>query len=209
MSDNGGRPLPDNSENESSLAVLVRTHADDLYRYAFRLAGNAADAEDLVQQTFVQAMTNLASLREGEKARSWLFTILRNAFFQLCRKRLPKTLTEAALEVEEIPAAMAESEIDEQLLADALDELPDEHRVVLVMFYYEELSYQQIAEQLDWPIGTVMSRLSRGKAKLRAKLASSFPEWQSDERPQQEPQKEANDWSKPSRNDPPTIVPWQ
>lgn len=186
------------------LAGLVRRHADDLYRYAWRLSGNQADAEDLVQQTFVQATTYFDSLREASKARSWLFTILRNAFFKLCKQRTQAPAVNAAMEVDEIPAAMTQAPIDGQALTLALNELSDEHRVVLVMYYFEELTYQEIAEKLDWPIGTVMSRLSRGKAKLRGRLAAQFPEWCEDDA-----EKTANDRSNESRTDAPSVAPWQ
>lgn len=165
---------------QANLVDLVREHADDLYRYAFRLSGNQPDAEDLVQQTFVQATASIQSLREPAKGRSWLFTILRNVFFKICKQRSPTPVSNVAMEVDEIPATIADDPIDEQALMQGLNELSDEHRVVLVMYYFEELSYQEIAASLDWPIGTVMSRLSRAKAKLRGKLATHFPEWQPD-----------------------------
>src|SRR5690348_11658533 len=86
------------------LTELVQNHAADLYRYAYRLCGSSADAEDLVQQTFVLAQQNLPSLRDPHAARAWLFALLRSAFCRLVRKQRPVPETVAKLELDQLVA---------------------------------------------------------------------------------------------------------
>ncbi len=150
---------------------LVIAHHAALYRYAFRLAGNTCDAEDLTQQTFLVAQERLHQVRDVGKIEAWLFAVLRNCYFRGCRK--PRTVLATNLEIslEAIPAPLTLEQIDRQTLQAALDELPDTFRVVVLMFYFEGCSYKEIASQLEIPIGTVMSRLSRAKAHLRRRLS--------------------------------------
>jgi RNA polymerase sigma-70 factor (ECF subfamily) len=165
-----------------SLPDLIREHAGPLYRYAFRLAGQASDAEDLVQQTFLIAQQKLHQVRESSRASAWLFAVLRSCFLKARRKPQPQSLSTSG--DDQFPLAeLAEQEsgdatdawLDREALQLALSELPDEFRIIVLMFYFEELSYKEIAEQLDIPIGTVMSRLSRGKAHLRKRLEPGVP----------------------------------
>jgi RNA polymerase sigma-70 factor (ECF subfamily) len=153
------------------IARLVVDHHADVYRYAYRLAGSVADAEDLTQQTFLAAQVKLAQLRSSETARAWLFTILRNCYLKSRRRRAPQTAASVELNVNEIPAEVAvETGVDRERLQAALDALADEFKLVLLMFYFEECSYRDIAERLGIPLGTVMSRLSRAKGQLRGRL---------------------------------------
>jgi RNA polymerase sigma-70 factor (ECF subfamily) len=131
-----------------------------------------ADAEDLTQQTFLLAQERLHQLREPERVRGWLLAIARSCYLKSRRKRIPLPAAALELDVEEIPADVRESEIDSQLLQAAIDELPDDFKVVLVMFYFQDCSYKEIAAQLETPIGTVMSRLTRAKSHLRRRLLS-------------------------------------
>ncbi len=151
--------------------ALVIAHHAALYRYAFRLAGNTCDAEDLTQQTFLVAQERLHQVRDAGKIKAWLFAVLRNCYFRGCRK--PRTVLATNLEIslEAIPAPLTLEQIDRQTLQAALDELPDTFRVVVLMFYFEGCSYKEMASQLEIPIGTVMSRLSRAKAHLRRRLS--------------------------------------
>jgi RNA polymerase sigma-70 factor (ECF subfamily) len=154
------------------LATLIADHHAVVYRYACRLCGCPTEAEDLTQQTFLIAQQKLGQLREGGSARGWLLSIVRSCFLKSIRKARPLTSTAADFDLEHVPDAKAAvSAIDQEELAQALAELPDEFRLVLLMFYFENLSYQSIAQELDVPIGTVMSRLSRGKSHLRRRLA--------------------------------------
>ncbi len=153
------------------MAELVAQHHAALYGYAYRLTGAEADAEDLTQQAFLIAQRKLSQLREPAAARSWLLTILRHCFSKTLQRSRPLLAESLHLNIENIPEEMpTEASIDRQRLQQALDELPPKYRLVLVMFFFEDCSYRQIAEQLDVPLGTVMSRLARAKARLRARL---------------------------------------
>ena len=153
------------------IAQLVAEHHPTVYRYAYRLTGSVPDAEDLTQQVFLTAHQRLGQLRREASARSWLLTILRNYFLKSCQKRRPIPAENLQLDMNTIPAVLPdELDIDRERLQRALDELPPKYRLVLVMFYFEDCSYREIAERLELPMGTVMSRLARAKGHLRAKL---------------------------------------
>ncbi len=159
-----------------AIAELVARHYERVYRYAYRLAGSGSDAEDLTQETFAKAQQSLDQLREPERAAGWLLTIARNAFLQSCRKtqRAAELSLEALAELSDEPEpGFLTGEIDAEGLQAALLELPEEFRTPLVLFYFEEFAYKEIAEQMAVPIGTVMSRLARAKAHLRRRLAPS------------------------------------
>lgn len=152
------------------IVTLVNEHHAALYRYAFRLTGSAVDAEDLVQQAFLLAHQRLAQLREESRAAAWLMAIVRNCFLKGKRRMRP---SEPLLDE---PLADDEEEfpdwVDPDQLQLALDKLPDDARLILVMYFFEDCSYKEIAEALEVPIGTVMSRLSRAKVRLRQLLTS-------------------------------------
>lgn len=152
------------------LRTLVEDHHRDVYRYAYRLTGRVADAEDLTQQTFLIAQQRLHQVRQPERVLSWLFAVLRTCYLKSERKPVPLPASGIELDVDSIPEGAAETAIDEELLQGAIGELPDEFKLVLVMYYFEECSYKEIAERLQIPIGTVMSRLTRAKGRLRARL---------------------------------------
>ncbi len=155
----------------TDVARLVDEHLQAVYAYAYRLSGSVPDAEDLTQQAFLVAQQKLGQLRKAKSARSWLFTILRNAFLKMRQRRRPVAAVVLQLDIDTLPAETPEEElIDRQRLQAAVDELPEMFRVVLLMFYFEECSYREIAERLELPIGTVMSRLARAKGHLRSKL---------------------------------------
>ena len=152
------------------MVSLVDTHHAMLYRYAYRLAASTADAEDLTQQTFLVAQTKLHQLREPQSAGPWLKAILRNCYLGQQHNR---TVSESTLDLslDWLPdEAEQPNDIDREALDRALDELPEEFRIVLLLFYFEQLTYREIAEQLGLPLGTVMSRLSRAKSHLRKRL---------------------------------------
>jgi RNA polymerase sigma-70 factor (ECF subfamily) len=152
------------------MRTVVLDHHRDVYRYAYRLTGRVADAEDLTQQTFLIAQQRLYQVRQPERIVSWLFAILRTCYLKSERKAVPLPATGIELDVDGIPDGNAEPAIDEELLQAAIGELPDDFKLILVMFYFEECSYKEIAEKLQIPIGTVMSRLTRAKGRLRSRL---------------------------------------
>ena len=156
---------------DALLRQLIVAHSASLYRYAYRLTGQPADAEDLTQQAFLLAQQKLHQLRETDRAGAWLFAIVRSCFLKACRKRQAVAQL-AEWDVDEVVDDSPEvDQVDQEELGKALAELPDEFRLVVLMFYFEDLSYKEIAEQLELPIGTVMSRLSRAKGHLRRRLA--------------------------------------
>jgi RNA polymerase sigma-70 factor (ECF subfamily) len=153
------------------LTELIDQHYALVYRYAYRLSGNSGDAEDVTQQTFLQAQTCLDQLRDASAAKGWLCTIARNVYLKTLRIQSRQLPLEAVPEPVSVPPP---PEIDPAALQSALNELPEEFRTPLVLFYFREFSYQEIADQLRVPMGTVMSRLARGKDHLRRRL--SVPE---------------------------------
>ncbi|MBN2129883.1 MAG: RNA polymerase sigma factor [Sedimentisphaerales bacterium] len=155
-------------EADVKITELVNEHHESVYRYAYRLTGRPHEAEDLTQQVFLTAHERLDQLRQPEAARSWLFTILKRGFLKSRRRSRPVAAADFSLNLENVPAETPRGEeIDRERLQQALDALAPKHRVVLLMFYFEQASYREIAEALDVPIGTIMSRLARAKAQLR------------------------------------------
>lgn len=153
---------------------LLEEHQESVFRYAYRLSGCAATAEDIAQEVFLRAFRSLHQLRDDAAARGWLLVIARNEFLRHCRRRA----TSGEISVDPQDCDMAAEQTLPQLenqewVATALEQLPEDFRLVLLMYYFEELSYAQIAEQLKIPLGTVMSRLSRGKNHLKAALNKS------------------------------------
>ena len=140
-----------------------------LYRFALSLSRNEADASDLTQETFSIWATKGHFLRDASKAKSWLFTTLYREFISK-RRRDARWPTEELSEVEsELPHALPESVdvLESAQVMEALQSIDETFRVPLVLFYLQEHSYEEIAQILEIPIGTVMSRLSRGKLKLQ------------------------------------------
>jgi RNA polymerase sigma-70 factor (ECF subfamily) len=155
----------------TDVAHLVAEHHEAVYRYAYRLCGAVPDAEDLTQQVFLVAQQNLGQLRRATSGRSWLFTILRHCFLRGRRHARPVAASSLDLNIDNIPVEVpSDEEIDRQRLQEALGELPDMFRLVVLMYYFEDCSYREISEKLDLPIGTVMSRLARAKGHLRSRL---------------------------------------
>lgn len=143
-----------------------------LYRYAYRLTGNGNDAEDLTQETFCSAQAKQSQLREPDRVKSWLFSILHHAFLIRKRKQRQAQFQAWNAWVEEANSVSQVEEplVEKEQLQKAILEVPPDFRAVLILYYFEEFSYRDIAEQLKVPIGTVMSRLARAKQFLKAKL---------------------------------------
>lgn len=160
-----------------SVQKLVDEHYRSLFRYAFRLAGgSAADAEDLTQEAFCHAQMKLDQLRDPSRAKAWLFSIVRNAYLHRLRDRRNEKLVPLDW-IGEVPDRSCETlpDVEPEQLQQALDELAEPFRTPVILFYLEEFSYREIAEQMDLPMGTVMSRLARAKGYLRAKLLEASP----------------------------------
>lgn len=149
---------------------------DQLYNFAHWLAQNREEAEDLVQETYAKALRGFSSYQPGTNFRAWMYRILRNTFLT-SRTGLKATMTvpleneeddpSAAVADTQTPEAILIDRSNQQLLQSALEELPVHSREILLLCEVEEMSYQEIAETLGVPIGTVMSRLSRARGALR------------------------------------------
>lgn len=156
------------------VARLIAEHHVAVYRYAFRLAGSTPDAEDLTQQVFLMAQQRLHQLREPEKARGWLYAVLRSVYLKSRRKPVPVPAGNLELDVDTLAEPVVPVEgFDRERLQAAISGLPDEFKIVVLMFYFEDCSYKEIADQLELPLGTVMSRLSRAKGRLRELLSAA------------------------------------
>lgn len=160
--------------HEEAFPKLVETYYAPLYRFALSLTRSSADACDLTQQTFFIWATKGSSLREAGKAKSWLFTTLYREFVRGRRRDARVTA------IEDLPPAQQDppdtesdtiAKLDAELVMAALQDVELVFREPLSLFYLQDLSYAEIAAILAVPIGTVMSRLSRGKLHLRARLA--------------------------------------
>jgi RNA polymerase sigma-70 factor (ECF subfamily) len=155
---------------------IAREHGRFLYTVAYRLTGNHDDAQDLVQEVLVRVQRGLATYRPGSME-GWLSRITTNAFLDDVRKRKRRPVDLAGDDIERV--AKTGPDVDETIAAEqlpdhvqsALRTLPDEYRVAVVLCDVVGLSYTEIADSLDVPVGTVRSRIHRGRAQLRGVLA--------------------------------------
>jgi RNA polymerase sigma factor (sigma-70 family) len=160
---------------------VVREHAGRVYRLAFRLSGNRADAEDLTQETFVRVFKSLAEYTPGT-FEGWLHRITTNLFLDMVRRRqrirfdaLPEDAGDRLASREHGPEqAYEQMNLDPEIQA-ALDDLPADFRVAVVLCDLEQLSYEEIAATLGIKVGTVRSRIHRGRVLLRQSLAHRAP----------------------------------
>lgn len=167
------------------------SHIDALYRTAYRMTGNAMDAEDLVQETYLRAFRSLHQFRPGTNLRAWLFKILTNAYINDYRKRSRRPRSTSLDNVEDYylyahlidsgiqpassgPEEEVLSQIPDEAVLAALDALPEEFRQVVLLADVEGFSYREIAEILGIPVGTVMSRLHRARRRLRQSILAAW-----------------------------------
>lgn len=152
---------------------LVEEQYQPAYRFALSLCGNYDDACDLTQQAFAIAQVKLHQVREPSKQKAWLFTVLRREFLHSRRRRSQRDHHSLEFVEAELPPIIVDhaAHLDARSAMTALQGLDEHYRVPLSLFYFEQLSYREIAEALATPIGTVMSRLARGKEVLRQRLA--------------------------------------
>ena len=170
------------SPQSDSFEELAMPLFDQLYNFARWLTRNTEEAEDLVQETYVKALKGFPSFQLGTNFRAWMYRILRNTFLT-SRTGLRATMTvpldpaqdEPELAVEsETPETILMKRSDSQLVISAIDGLPVHYREALLLCEVEEMSYQEIAETLSIPVGTVMSRLSRARRTLRDHLGRNL-----------------------------------
>jgi len=156
-------------------------YMDSIYRSACRMIGNETDAQDLVQDTYLRAYRFFGSFREGTNCGAWLSAILRNVFINTIdrnrrQSRMVRLSETGEYRLDLIADSDPTDEIHEALFSDdvaaALDEIPIVYRTVVILACVDELSYKEIADTIGCPIGTVMSRLHRGRRLLRERLVS-------------------------------------
>ncbi|KAB1643677.1 sigma-70 family RNA polymerase sigma factor [Gulosibacter chungangensis] len=183
--------------SDEELAALFEEQAmpllDQLYGHAMRMTRNPADAQDLVQETFTKAFQSFRSFRQGTNLRAWLYRIQTNLYINQYRKAQREPYPNALEELEdwqlggaesytaESSARSAEAEAFDNLpsdaVKDALASLTDEFRMVVLLADVQGFAYKEIAEIMDTPVGTVMSRLHRGRKLLREKLQDYATEY--------------------------------
>ena len=168
--------VPDKRLAAATFEELALPLFDQLYNFARWLAQDTAEAEDLVQETYVKALRGFSSFQAGTNFRAWMYRILRNSFLS-SRTGLKATVTFDEEEHEIAPSAEAPTpetflieQADREIVQRALEELPVYFREILLLCEVEEMSYQEIGETLSIPPGTVMSRLSRARKALRKLL---------------------------------------
>jgi RNA polymerase sigma-70 factor, ECF subfamily len=177
----GDAPLAVTGRSRSPEAALfeqmVTAHLDALYRTALRLTGRPHDAEDLVQETYLRAWRSLHTYRPGTNPKAWLFRILHNARIDLYRAstRVVQTVDEIegqdpAFVVNETPESLVLAGVMDAEVRQALMDIPEVFRACVILADLEGFSYQEIADILGIPRGTVMSRLFRGRRAMRKLL---------------------------------------
>jgi RNA polymerase sigma-70 factor, ECF subfamily len=166
------------SLHSGSFEELAMPLFNQLYNFAHWLTQNRDEAEDLVQETYAKALRGFSSFQLGTNFRAWMYRILRNTFLTSrtglrATSTVPLDMNEDAVDLaveSETPETILISRHDSQAVQSAIAGLPIHHREVLLLCDVEEMSYQEIAETLSIPIGTVMSRLSRARKTLRESL---------------------------------------
>ena len=162
-------------------------HLNELYGAGLRLTRNPGDAEDLVQETFMKAFSNFHQYKEGTNCRAWLFRILMNTFINGYRRRTKEReilkkkevgairnelVNKEGFEWNSDPTKVSSKNALSHQVRDALDSLPEEFRTVVLLADLHDFAYKDIAQIMSTPIGTVMSRLFRGRRMLRKKLST-------------------------------------
>ena len=173
--------------DQAQFEVLSRPYMDALYAAALRMTRNPSDAEDLLQETYLKAYRAFERFDEGSNLRAWLFRILTNTYINVYRARQRQPLVEGMDDIEtlhlyrtiapvgQVPSRSAEEEVlalitDARVKA-ALESIPDTFRITVLLADVEGFSYAEIAEITGVPVGTVMSRLHRGRKSLEKALS--------------------------------------
>ncbi len=166
-------------EREAAFKTHVLPEVDVMYRVAMSLTRNRADAEDLVQDSLIRAYRAVDRF-DGRHPRAWLLTILRNTHINRNRRRRPELLRDPDGELDRLATTSAGDEFDPEAVVvapvfdshviEALEALPGKFRTAVELVDLAGLSYQEAADQLDVPVGTVMSRLHRARRRMRAEL---------------------------------------
>ncbi len=160
--------------NDADYEQAVATYYDALYAFGYSLAGNEDDACELTQETYCRLLTKGNQLRDTSKVKSWLFTTLYRVFLGWKDRRARLPHFEISSVEGELPVITPDhvDVLENDAIRDALLELEEHYRTPVMLFYMNDHSYDEIAEILDVPIGTVMSRLSRAKGLLRERFVA-------------------------------------
>lgn len=176
---------PDGRQDQQLFEQAAMPYLDALYNTALRMTRNAQDAEDLVQETYLKAYRHFDKFQPGTNLKAWLFKIMKNTFINDYRKRqlvppesdfaefeesFESELSEEATQQIKNPEQEALENVLDEDVQRALDELPADYRMVVLLADVEGFAYREIAEILDIPVGTVMSRLYRGRKKLETDM---------------------------------------
>jgi RNA polymerase sigma-70 factor (ECF subfamily) len=160
--------------NEADYEQAVNSFYEGLYRFAFGLCGNADDACELTQETYARLLTKGGQLRDRSKMKAWLFTTLYRIYLGWKRREARHPHLEIDSVEEELPSVTPESvdKLEVEAVSQSLLALEERYRVPLALHYFDNHSYREISKLLDIPIGTIMSRLSRGKKLMHKLLAA-------------------------------------
>ena len=173
--------------DQARFAELAMPYMDQLYSAALRLTRNPSDAEDLVQETYLRAYRGFHTFEEGTNLKAWLYRILTNTFINEYRKAKRRPVEAELDDLEDLylyrrlggadeahaarsPETEVLEHIPEQDVKEAVESLPEQYRMAVLLADVEGFSYKEIAKILDIPIGTVMSRLHRGRKLLQQAL---------------------------------------
>ena len=159
------------SKIEPVFETWVQAHYQEVYRYAYRLCAQQATAEDITQQVFLNAWRYRDQLRDPDKSRSWLLAMTRNQFLKELRKIKPLSFSKWEVEPADFPVVSAQHRHELGMdLQQLLLSMSTEYRVVLMMFFFEGMTYKEIADELKIKMGTVMSRLFHARKALQESL---------------------------------------
>jgi len=173
--------------DQAEFAELAMPFMSGLYAAALRMTRNPTDAEDLVQETYLRAYRGFGGFQEGTNLKAWLYKILTNTYINMYRAKKRRPQQEALDELEDFslfhrlggleavnagrsPEAQVLDSIPEDAVKEAVESLPEQFRIAVLLADVEGFSYKEIADIMDVPIGTVMSRLHRGRKQLQKRL---------------------------------------
>lgn len=166
--------MPPNDQDRLLFESAIDEFSETLYRVAFRMTGNHHSANDLVQETYLGAWRNITQVKDQTKLRGWLFAILRNQYSKT-RQRQRINLSELG-EIDGVPESRAHADDIQEMVQEAIQKLDDDLRLPILLVAMEGWSVAETAELLGIPVGTVLSRLHRGRGRLRQYLGSNWQE---------------------------------